>query len=66
MAKNKYALFGFEMGAANVPVMKELVSYEGDALQISNGFVEVTDNDAQNFTVAVIRLDEGQSIKRIS
>ena len=45
--------------------MTELVVYEGDALDLEGEFVKVIDNDAQQFTVAVIRLAQGQSVKRI-
>lgn len=62
-AKSKYVLMGPEIGAAGEPVMKELTTYEGNALKIDDGFVTVYDNEAQVFTVAVIRLAEGQSTK---
>ena len=61
--KNKYVLIGPEIGSAGVQVTKELATYEGNALKIQDGFVMVHDNEAQSFTVAVIRLGEGQSIK---
>ena len=65
MAKQKYVLVGPEAGAGGVLVMKELVTYEGDALELEGDLVTVRDNDVQNFVVAVIRLAEGQSIKRM-
>jgi hypothetical protein len=64
MAKYKYVLLGPEFGATSRTVIKELATYEGDSLKMDEGFVTVHDNDAQGFTVAVIRLAEGQSIKR--
>ncbi len=64
MAKNKYVLLGTEIGAAMAPVMKELATYQGDALKLEGGFVTVIDNEVEHFTVAVIRLAEGQSVKR--
>lgn len=63
MAKQKYTLLGTEMGA-NALVTKELATYEGDYLTVEHGFVVVNDNDVQNGTVAIIRLAEGQSVKR--
>jgi hypothetical protein len=64
MAKQKYVLVGPEAGATGHPVIKELSTYEGDALHLEDGFVVVHDNAAQGLRVAVIRLAEGQSIKR--
>ncbi len=64
MEKRKYVLLGPEIGSANVPVMKELANYVGDSLKIEDGFVTVNDYEAPGGTVAVIRLAEGQSIKR--
>jgi hypothetical protein len=64
MAKNKYVLLGPEVGSAMVPVIKELATYEGDALRLEDGFALVIDNEAQNMIGAIIRLGEGQSIKR--
>jgi hypothetical protein len=65
MAKQKYVLVGPEAGAAGIiPVTKELVTYEGDALYIEGGFVVVQDSECQGLKAAVIRLAEGQSIKR--
>jgi hypothetical protein len=66
MAKQKYVLMGPAIGAANVEVMQELCSYDGDVLEIeASGFVRVIEYGAQSLTVAVIRLAEGQSIKRV-
>ena len=64
MAKYKYVLTGPETGASGNLVMKELVVYEGDYLKLEDGLVKVQDMAAHEFTVAVIRLGEGQSLKR--
>ena len=64
MAKYKYVLVGPEIGAGGVPVTKELVTYAGDYLALEDGFVKVCDDGANNYNVAVIRLAEGQSIKK--
>lgn len=64
MEKHKFILVGQEVGASGLPVTKELFTYEGDALGLEHGFVTVLDFEAPGQTVAVIRLGEGQSIKR--
>ncbi|HEX4039143.1 MAG TPA: hypothetical protein VHX37_13885 [Acidobacteriaceae bacterium] len=63
MAKHKYALIGPEIGAANVPVTKELVTYEGDSIRIEGEFLSIVDEG--NDRTATIRLAEGQSVKRV-
>ncbi len=65
MAKYKYVLVGPEAGATGHPVIKELATFEGDAFHVDDGFVRIIDYTAQNLNVAVIRLAEGQSIKRV-
>lgn len=63
MAKHKYILLGPEIGAGGTPVTKELATYEGDRLLFEGDFVYIS--DAGNYRTAVIRLAEGQSVKRV-
>lgn len=65
MAKRKYVLLGPETGSSGFTVVKELVTFEGDALRLEDGFVLVRDNEAQDFNAAVVRLAEGQAIKQV-
>lgn len=44
-------------------VTKELVDYEGDSLKSEGDFVYITDEG--NYRTAIIRLAEGQSVKRV-
>ena len=64
MAKHKYVVEGPEAGATGAPVTKALFTYEGDALELDGGIVSVIDYAVPGLKVAVIRLAEGQSIKR--
>ncbi len=63
MAKHKYVLVGPDAGATGAPVIKELMTYEGDALTVDGSVVTIADEHPY-VTVAVIRLAEGQSIKQ--